>query len=398
MISGAVFTYPDPSHVGSTLPLVAELVRRGENLVVWAGSDSRERVERTGARFRAYGPPMGTASNNGPFGGMARRLGFAEAVLPEVLDFLRGERPRYLLSDSAAVWGGIAGQVLDIPRISYRLTFAIHRDMIDGEALVRLFYGAAPAAFVLGGMVDLVYYYEIAHRLDQRYGTRTSDLIGSLEDRQELNLVLFSRLLQMHPEYFDDTYRFVGRCLGPQPLEDDFPWDALTGAPLVYIALGTVFNNRPEFFRACIEAFAAQPVQVVMDVGRRLDRSTLPAAPPNILVLDHSPQWKLVEKAALVICHAGGNSVQECLRAGAPALLFPQAGDQFALADRIQELGAGLRLRAEDIRPERLRELAARVMAEPSFRRRAAEARQTMLREGGTAAACDAILQFRREA
>jgi MGT family glycosyltransferase len=394
MTSAFVFTYPDPSHVGSTLPLAAELVRRGEDLVVWASENFRAAIERTGARFRAYGPAMGTASNNGPFGGMARRLGFAERVLPELLGSLQEERPRYLLADSAAVWGSIAGHVLEIPRISYRLTFALHPSMIDGEGLVRMFYGAAPAEFVLGGMVDLVHYHEIAQRLDRKYGTRMADMVESLVDRQALNLVMFSRLLQPRAECFDASYRFVGRCLGEPPAGDDFPWGALRPVPMVYIALGTVFNNRPEFFRACMDAFAGLPLQAVMDIGRRTDRAALGTAPENVLVFDHSPQWKLVERAALVICHAGGSSVQECLRAGAPTLLYPQAGDQFTLADRVEEIGAGLRLREEDIRPDRLRELAGRVLNEPGFRDRAAAARESMLREGGTSAAADAILQF----
>jgi len=394
MSTGFVFTYPDPSHVGSTLPLVTELVRRGQDLVMWAAEGYREAIERTGARFRAYGPAMGTASNNGPFGGMARRLDYAERVLPELICALKEERPRYLLSDSAAIWGTVAGHALEIPRISYRLTFAIHPSMIDAEGLVRMFYGPAPQEFVLGGMVDLVRYFEIAQRLDQRYGTRTVDMVASLEDRQALNLVMFSRLLQAQADRFDESYRFVGRCLGPSSPADDFPWDALRPVPMVYIALGTVFNNRPEFFRACMDAFSGLPLQVVMDIGRRTDRASLGTPPENVLVFDHSPQWKLVERAALVICHAGGNSVQECLRAGAPTLLYPQAGDQFALADRVEELGAGLRLRPEDIQPDGLRELAARVMGEPEFRNRAAAVRDAMLREGGTVAACDAVLEF----
>jgi MGT family glycosyltransferase len=267
--------------------------------------------------------------------------------------------------------------------------------MIDGEGLVRMFYGSAPQDFVLGGLVDLVHYHEIAQRIDQQYGTRTAYMVTSLEDRQALNLVMFSRLLQAQAELFDGSYRFVGRCLGPAPQEDDFPWDWLRPVPMVYVALGTVFNDRPEFFRACIDAFTGLPLQVVMDIGRRIDRAAFGAAPENVLVLDHSPQWKLVERAALAICHAGGNSVQECLRAGVPTLLYPQAGDQFTLADRVQELGAGLRLHPDDIRPDRLRDLAERVMGEPEFRNRAATAREAMLREGGTGAACDAILAFR---
>jgi MGT family glycosyltransferase len=166
----------------------------------------------------------------------------------------------------------------------------------------------------------------------------------------------------------------------------------LGAAPLIYISLGTVFNDRPEFFHACMEAFGGQPLQVVMALGRRLDPASLGPAPANFLLQAHVPQVSLLARAALAITHAGPNSVQECAQAGVPQLLFPQAGDQFTMADRVQQLGAGLRLSDADIAGGRLRELAGRVMTGPSFRRAAAELRESVRKCGGTAQACDEIL------
>ena len=67
-----VFTYPDPSHVLSSLPIFAELVRRGEEVVLYSAASYREVIEATGATFRSYGGTM-AASSTGPFGGMRRR-------------------------------------------------------------------------------------------------------------------------------------------------------------------------------------------------------------------------------------------------------------------------------------------------------------------------------------
>ena len=105
-------------------------------------------------------------------------------------------------------------------------------------------------------------------------------------------------------------------------------------------------------------------------------------------------QVKLLERASLAITHAGPNSVQECARAGVPHLMYPQAGDQFMMADIVQQWGAGLRLSDADIEGVRLRELASRVMADPSYRRAAAALSESVRQSGGTAQACDEILAF----
>lgn len=391
------FTYPDPSHVLSSLPVSAELVRRGEEVTIYSVPAYREAIEAIGANFQCYSGTM-SASSTGPFGGLWRRLAFAEQVLPELIETLRADPPDYLILDAAANWGRIVGSVLRIPAVSYRLTFALHRDMCDLAGLVRRFYGDAPREFVLQGMLDLANYYETARRVDQKYGSDTGDIASSLECRCDLNLVLLARALQIEAERFDQTYRFVGRCLGESMEKDEFDWAQLNSDPLIYISLGTVFNDRPEFFRACIEAFGERPVQVVMSVGRRVDPAALGPAPANFLITPFisAPITKLLARTTLAITHAGANTLEECARAGVPQLMYPQAGDQFVLADLVQQLGAGLRLHDADLEGGRLWELAERAM-DSGFRRAAAALSESVRQCGGTAQACDEILAFARQ-
>ena len=395
MARAVVFTYPDPSHVSSSLPVFAELARRGEDVTVYSTATYRDAIESSGVTYRCYSGTM-SASSTGPFGGMCRRMAFAEQVLPELIETLRADRPDYVILDAAANWGAVVAGVLRLPAVSYRLTFALHRDMLDAAEMVRRFYAQAPQEFVLQGMFDLVGYYEAAQRVDRQYGSRTGDVASSLECRCDLNLVLIARALQIEPERFDQSYRFVGRCFGESREPDNFPWDELGADPLVYISLGTVFNNRPEFFRACMEAFGGQPLRVVMSVGRRVDLAALGPAPANFLLAAYVPVpiAKLLARSALAITHAGAGTLEECARAGVPQLMYPQAGDQFILADRVQQLGAGLRLSDGDIAGGRLRELAGRVMADPSYRRAARALSESVRETGGTTQACDEILAF----
>jgi MGT family glycosyltransferase len=330
MSRAVVFTYPDPSHVSSVLPIFAGLARRGEELTM-------------------------------------------------------------------AIWGFVAAGLLRLPTVSYRIGLAIHRDMCDAAGMERKFRGE-----------DLLGYHEVAQRLDRQYGSRTRDLAASLECRCDLNLVLISRALQMEPDRFDRTYLFVGRCLGdnqepdPEPHADEFPWNELGPDPLIYISLGRVLADRPEFFRVCMDAFGGLPFRVVMSMGRRvghpmgrpLGPAPLVPTPPNFLLAPFVPQLKLLERATLAITHAGANTVEECARAGVPQLMYPQVDCQFILAGRVQQLGAGLRLYGADIEGGRLRELAGRVMADPSYCRAAAPLSESVRESGGTAQACGEILAF----
>ena len=45
---------PAHGHMNPTLPLVRELVNRGETIIYYSGEEFRERVEAAGATFRTY--------------------------------------------------------------------------------------------------------------------------------------------------------------------------------------------------------------------------------------------------------------------------------------------------------------------------------------------------------
>ena len=59
------------------------------------------------------------------------------------------------------------------------------------------------------------------------------------------------------------------------------------------------------------------------------------------------------------------------LASGLPQVCLPRGADQFANADRVRAVGAGVRLLADEVTPERLRAAVTAVLADPAYARAA---------------------------
>ena len=105
--------------------------------------------------------------------------------------------------------------------------------------------------------------------------------------------------------------------------------------------MGTVINDRPDFYAKCIEALRDQNVDVIISCGNAIDREALGALPGNIQMYPYVDQPDILSRADVFITHCGMNSVSESLYMAAPMVLYPQTSEQKAVARRVTEIGAG---------------------------------------------------------
>jgi len=389
---GVMLNLPEPGHMNATYPVAAELVRRGERIVYYATAPYRERVEASGAEYRNYGdaalfkPPVHTG---GLYSVMAWEIGLAERLLPRLLDELRELRPDYLLIDSMCVWGRLAQQALGLPAAMVASVFTPDDRKVTVAEMMERAYEHAPKDVLLAGIDALNTYLDISQRIDRQFGTESPNLVEFFAGRQSLNLIFTSRYFHLAGADYDESYTFVGPTLEPAQRT------VAGGRPLIYISLGTIFNDLPGFYRACFEAFGNAPYDVLLSAGRAVDREALGAAPANFTVRESVDQLEALRGASLFITHGGMNSVSEALWHETPLLVFPQHGDQQLVAARVEELGAGLTLGTADAAPERLRALADRVLAEPRFRDGARKVAESFREAGGYKRAADEILRWR---
>jgi MGT family glycosyltransferase len=389
---------PEHGHMNATYPLVAELVRRGEKIVYYATDPFRPNVIAAGAEFARYGDTeifTPGAHTGGLHSVMAWEMTLAEHLLPRLIDEVADANPDYLLIDSMCVWGNLVQQILHIPAVCMASVFVPNDRAVTVEQMVQLAYGQAPKPVLLAGIDALNTYIETSRRIDRRFGTLSPNIVEFFSNRQELNLLFTAR--EFHPEgdSFGADYRFVGPMLEFERHESTANATLPPGdEPLIYISMGTIFNDLPDFYRTCIQAYAGAPFRVLISIGSRVRRATLDPVPHNIQLCDYVPQLAVLMQASLFISHGGMNSVSEALAHGVPLLVFPQHGDQHLVAAQVERVGAGIRLAPADITVARLRELTETLLCEPRFKAGACAVARVFSRGGGAAVAADAIFEF----
>ena len=403
MSTAVVLNLPEAGHMNATLPVVAELVRRGEEVVYFATERYRGAIEAAGARFMPYGdddafvPP---AHRGGLFSVMAYLAALAESVLPRVAAETRAADPDYLLVDSMCLWGRYVQQLLRKPAITLGSVFVPDETRQDDESLVREVYGALPRETILAGIAALDSYLRTTRRIDREHGTLSPGLVGFFASRQPLNILFTSREFHVGGEAFDPaTHHFVGPSIDDTADDDEasLPFTPRGDRPLIYISLGTIFNDDAQFYRDCFAALGDGLYDVVLATGAKVDVAELGAIPKNFVVRAAVPQLPLLRRASLFITHAGMNSANEALWHGVPLVVRPRHGDQHLVAARVVELGAGARL-VNDATPAEIRAVVDRLLAADSVRAAAAQIGANLRAGGGFRRAADLITDYAREA
>lgn len=397
MSTTVMLNLPEAGHMNPTFPLIAELVQRGERVLCYAVEPFRRALESAGAEFcsypntRALLPP---AHSGGLFSVMAYLARATEIILPAFLEEMQTIAPDYLLLDPMCLWGVLTQQILKLPTITVSSVFVTH-PQLPAEQMIRMSYQRLPKEVLLSGIDALHSYFEITQRLDHQYGTQSPNIVGAFSNAQPLNILFTSREFHPSGELFDDThYKFVGPSVGMRAETVDFPFEQLSGAPLIYISLGTIFNERPDFYNACFAAFGDTPYQIVMAIGDKIDPNALATPPANFIVRRYVPQLEILQRAALFITHGGMNSTSEALLYGVPVIVVPQHGDQFLVAGRVTEVGAGLMLPAAQATQAALQGMTMQVLSAPQFKQRAQEIGKSFQAGGGAQRAADEILKF----
>jgi MGT family glycosyltransferase len=289
-------------HVNPTLPVVAELVRRGHGVIYHADGGFEDEITAAGALVRTYPPAdPGHEDLPQPITLMDEVAARALQVLPGVLEDLAREAPDVIVHDAACLWAPIAARRLGVPAVATFTTFAYNRRVPSPTGL-----SGALGAAALTHPGSVGRYVRSRWTLRRRFGASGLPAIDVLNARERLNLVFTSR--EVHPEgdSFGDSYRFVGPCLGARSPDPTFPLDELRD-PVLFASLGTIYNTDHELLRCFVEALAPLAGHVVISTGRT-DPAALAPLPGNVVARRSVPQLDVLGRAALFVTTAGSTA------------------------------------------------------------------------------------------
>lgn len=344
---GNIIFYGTPAygHVNPTLPVISELVKRGYHVFYYATEEFQNVIKECGAKFRAY--DFGEIQWTPQIG--SHILELTELVLQftnEQLNTLLLEAqelsPVLILHDTIAFWGrAVAGQ-LGIRAASMNPIITTYRysDRAFRMYLSRFGWKSVSELKVIP---DIMRYRK---RLRKQYSIHKISFMDVLMNQEGLNIFTYPRL--MHP----DGTKGKANCffLGPSAMlrkeskdneEEEF------GSPLIYVSLGTVFNQSFHFYRSVFAAFGNTKYQVVIACGGQYDMLMKEKIPTNIRLKTYVNQQRILKKAVLFISAGGMNSICEAAAYGVPCLLHPQQGEQDMNARAFERLGLGKMVRNE---------------------------------------------------
>ena len=173
----------------------------------------------------------------------------------------------------------------------------------------------------------------------------------------QYKLMLTSKLFHPQSEVIDDSFYFIGPSIEERPIDNNFNFKKDENKILVYISLGTIFNDNFEIFKQFVEAFRNwKDFQVVISIGKHFDVKDLGDLPENILAFNFVPQLQILKIADIFITHGGINSINEAiLLNNLPVIVIPQEIDKFDNAKQIEKLEAGINIDNNNLSPEIIR-------------------------------------------
>lgn len=270
-----VFNVPAHGHVNPTLPVVRELVSRGEQVAYYLTDDFEPQIRHTGAEFRRIedmqpgsGPPPGVTAMGQTDPERVRQMmatffprmmADGLRLVPGLVDRVRAEDADCVVYDPFCPWGRALATHLGLPAVAFIPSYA----MTEHFPLVRRLSSIFEEQTSPEAEEAMSDFRDVFRQLHDRYGLVPLRLTDMFTPDEALNIVTLPRPFQPDADALDERYVFVGPSISPRSDASGFPLDRLADKPTLYVSLGTVFNANSEFFDACFDAFAATDWQVV---------------------------------------------------------------------------------------------------------------------------------------
>ncbi|MFC5788519.1 DUF1205 domain-containing protein [Agromyces tardus] len=392
---------PIQGHVAPVLAIARDLVERGHEVTMLTGSRFRDAVEGTGAVHRSLAGIADYDDRNMqdhlPERDRHRGIGklqydvqtiFVKPVPEQTRAVERAIAelaPDAILVDSA--FAGILPFLLDDPSSRPPVLAAGVVPLSQSSTDVAPYgLGLPPNASAVGRIRNRALNLLVQRVLFRRTQRMANETMASLGRPPLRGFVLdfsreFDRFLQLSPAEFEyprsdlsPNLRFVGTVLPPAPGAPELPewWHELDGdRPVVHVSQGTIDNKDfDRLVRPTLDALADRDVLVVVATGGR-PVAELGSLPANARAAEFLPYDALLPKTDVFVTNAGFGGTQYALSHGVPIVAAGDTEDKPEVSMRVAWTGVGVNLRTGTPTASAVGAAVDRILADPSFRRRA---------------------------
>jgi MGT family glycosyltransferase len=173
----------------------------------------------------------------------------------------------------------------------------------------------------------------------------------------------------------------------------DEPWEvpasvARGEGSLIYLSLGSLGSADVDLMRRLVDVLSRSPNRFIVSKGPRAREFELA---DNMWGGDRLPQTNILPHVDLVITHGGNNTTTESLHFGKPMIVLPLFWDQYDNAQRVDELGLGVRLETYAFEEHELHGAIERLLGDGELTARLAREGEAIRADDGKVVAADLI-------
>jgi len=400
-------------HTNPTLGLVKELVFHGERVFYYNTLKFKDAITKAGATFCEY--PFETKimefsrKKTGSVMNITvediidqltrvylmstrRSRGYENILLKQI----EGMDVDYIIFDESAGWGKNIAHRIKVPSICSITKFAYCDSILHkyGDTILQNIL-QVPKSVVPCEKSKSIFFDKLNRALN-RFGTQTdkSSLHNFFSGYSDLNIIYTSKKFQICADKFDSSYQFIGPSLTSRGHDTSQPHIFNQQAPFIFVTLGTS-SSSIDFYYTCVKAFANKEYNVLISLGGLHQTKMFQALPKNIKINNYVNQIEVLSKADAFIFHGGMNSVNEALSFAVPLIVCPQRGDQFLVAERIEELGVGLKMDINNITSENLYSSVKKLLENQAIKKNCERVQRSLKRSGGNKRGAKIILNFK---
>ncbi|MCY7963327.1 macrolide family glycosyltransferase [Bacillus inaquosorum] len=386
--------FPGEGHINPSIGVMKELKSRGEHITYYAVKEYKEKIAALDIEFREYHDfredyfgKNATGDEERDFTEMiCAFLKGCKDIATHIYDEVKHESYDYVIYDHHLLAGKIIANLLKLPRFSLCTTFAMNEEFLK-EMM---------GTYMRGSFEDSPHYEsykQLTETLNTDFQAGIKKPFDVFSSEGDLTIVFTSREFQPMAEQFGDQYVFVGPSITERAGNNDFPFEQIDNENVLFISMGTIFNNQKQFFNQCLEVCKDFDGKVVLSIGKHIKANELNDIPENFIVRPYVPQLEILKRASLFVTHGGMNSTSEGLYFETPLVVIPMGADQFAVGNQVEKIGAGKVLKKDQLSESLLKETIQEVMNNPVYAEKAKEIGQSLKAAGGSKKAVDSILE-----